>query len=117
MKVYKDVVIKQNSPGYVITAKHLVLNYIALYISMFRGAPRGGVDPPFCFYSEVSKLCKCSTCCYFQTALTEFAPHHTVLKPNRLVGVVVRDSVISASMGGSRGDAPPPHQPFSNMFF
>ena len=30
-----DVVITQNSPGYVITAKYLVLNYIAVYISMF----------------------------------------------------------------------------------
>ena len=32
-----DVVIKQNNPVHVITAKHLALNYIALYISMFMG--------------------------------------------------------------------------------
>ena len=37
-------------------------------------------------------------------------------KPNWLVGVVVRDIVISAGMGGSRGDAPP-YKPFSNIFF
>ena len=49
------------------------------------------------------------------TALTEFA--RIILKPNCLVGVVVRDIVISAEMGGSRGNAPHPHQPFSNMFF
>ena len=41
---------------------------------------------------------------------------HIILKPNRLVGVVVRDVVISAGMDGSRGDAPP-YQPFSNIFF
>ena len=57
-----------------------------------------GVGPPF--ENEVSKLCKCSTgtCCYFKTAVTEFASH-----PNQLVGVVVRDIVISAGRDRSRG--------------
>ena len=44
--------------------------------------------------------------------MTEFSPHH------RLVGVVVRDIVISTGRGGSKwdvGDASS-HQPFSNMF-
>ena len=52
------------------------------------GVPREGVwvvelpllKPNSCFYSEVSQLCKCSTCCYFKTAVTEFAPHHTDVK-------------------------------------
>ena len=42
---------------------------------------------------------KCSTCCYF------------ILKPNRLVDVVVRDVVVSGSKSESRGDVgvhPPP---------
>ena len=30
--------------------------------------------------SEVSKLCKCNTCCYFKTAVIEFALHHTEAK-------------------------------------
>ena len=37
-----DVVIKQNSPGYVITTKNLVLNYIALYTWASAGRVRGG---------------------------------------------------------------------------
>ena len=51
------------------------------------GAPGGmrGRAPPllkpnFCFKSEVSKLCKCSTCCYFNTAASKFVPHHTEVK-------------------------------------
>ena len=28
----------------------------------------------------MSKLCKCSTCCYLKTAETEFASHHTEVK-------------------------------------
>ena len=43
-----------------------------------------------------------------------------MLKPNRLVGVVVRDSLIGigAGMGGSTLDVgnASPHQPFSKMF-
>ena len=50
-------------------------------------------------------------CCYFQTAVTQFAPHHT--EPNRLVDVVVRHIVISAVVGrgesrGVWGMHPPP---------
>ena len=33
------------------------------------------LKPNPCFYSEVSKLCKCSTCCYFKTAVTKFASY------------------------------------------
>ena len=38
----------------------------------------------------------------YQTTVTEFAPY-IILKPNRLVGVVVKDVVITAGRGGSRG--------------
>ena len=68
-------------------------------------APREGVlgveIPSFeteLLFFEVFKLCKCSTC-----------------KPNRLVGVVVRDIVISAGRG-VEGDAPPPLAIFKHIF-
>ena len=35
-----------------------------------------------------------------------------ILKPYRLVGIVVKDIAISAGMGGSRGDEPPPTSHF-----
>ena len=38
----------------------------------------------------------------YQTTVTELAPY-IILKPNRLVGVVVKDVVITAGRGGSRG--------------
>ena len=43
---------------------------------------------------------------------------HIMLKPNWLVGVVVRDIVIRVGRGGSRRDVGDAfsHQPFSNMF-
>ena len=49
--------------------------------------------------------------------MTEFAPHH--IEPKRLVGVVVRDIVISSNRGGSRGgvgDASPPPAIFKHAF-
>ena len=82
------------------------------------GAPRGGgvMDrtpiPPFETQLEVPKLCKCSTCCYFNTAVTEFAPHHTEAKTAGWR--VVRDIVISAGRGNVVDASP--HRPVLNMF-
>ena len=50
----------------------------------------------------------------FKTALTEFNPHYTEAKS--AVGVVVRDIVIIASRGGSRGDVLPLPAIFKNAF-
>ena len=44
-----------------------------------RGRPPHFETDPL-FQNEVSKLCKNSTCCYFKTAVTKFAPHHTEVK-------------------------------------
>ena len=82
----------------------------ALFPPEKSGAPRGVWGSTTPFKVKCSKLCKCSTgtCCYFKTAVTEFASHHTEAKAAGLV--VVRDIVISAGKGGSResvGDASP----------
>ena len=55
----------------------------------------------------------CSTCCYFETAVTKFA--------HQLVGVVVRDIVISAKCEQGRiqkdvGNAFPPPANFKHVF-
>ena len=87
------------------------------------GGPRGEgrlagrnplLKPNPCFKNEESKLCKCSTCCYFKTAVTEFAPHHTEAKSAGWCSG--KRHVISAGMGGSRGDAPSPPAIFKHVF-
>ena len=57
-------------------------------------------------------------CCYFKTAVTEFASHHAEAKSAGWCSLVVRNFVIHAGRGRSRRDGGmhPPHQPFSNMF-
>ena len=79
----------------------------------------GGLKPlsfqtKLAFLSEVSKLCKCSMCCYFNTAVTKFAD--IMLKPNQLVGVVVRDIIIHAGRSETWRDASSPLAIFKHDF-
>ena len=60
----------------------------------------------------MSKLCKCSTCCYFKTAVTEFAPHHTEAKSAGWCSGKRHCYQCGQGRGGSRGRCggciPPP---------
>ena len=87
------------------------------------GAPKsgglGGGNPPFRNQTLVFKVkcpncASCSTCCYFKTALTEFAPHHAEAKSASWCSG--KRHCFQCEHGQIQGEMHPSHQPFSNMF-